>query len=526
MRLQYLLLCQMQDALQRLPSQQREAYEDALINAPSVVQTESNPLHFLRAEGGNTAAAAIRLCRYWQERKRAFGQRALLPILRVGGAPHGAGAAASSAPPADQQRQKLQFQPGDAFEAQDVPAIVQQQASGAVMLPLPDTTGCSVLFFDPSRISDALVERSDFRLRALFYTLHCLAQNPHSQTQGIVVIARLFMSMNSSTTGGARKSHPSLDTMHDILSALICHVLPLSGVKSLHLVACLNTTAASASASSRAAGAAGIGMMTMMDDTAATSMWIQRVLPMRQAQWETSFRHKPAVLHIAARSANLAGMLQAHGLVTASLPETLGGSWRQQQQYEQEQQQHEEVLQDSDDSANKKPAASSRKRPALSSSFVLSPALPDALHARMAASASSEEEGLGGAAAAFRQQQQQQQQQQIMAAAAAATGASAAPLCDESKDVLFHDTPTMRQLGLARLRGAMLSLPDEKRAAYFEAMVICPDLVQTESDPIRFLRYVICGFFVSKCELLRFLLSPFLGITSFVEIGCPSMCAS
>jgi hypothetical protein len=522
--LQYRLwLCQLQDELQRLPAPQRQAYEYALLQAPLVVQTESNPLQFFRAERGGhnnniAAQAARRLCHYWQDRQRTFGpQRAWLrPILRVGppagvaGVATVAASAASSGP--HEQQQQQQFYPGDAFEAQDVQAILQHQASGAVTMLPPDTTGCSVLLLDPSRMSSSDDDSSDVLIRwrrVLFYTLQCLAQNPHSQNEGIVLIARLHH-MNTSTTRSGERHPSSLDdSIHETLGDLIRNVFPLSGVKGLHLVACLDNTAAAAAA------------------VAASSTWIQQVLPLRQAQWETSFcPHQPPVLHIAANAAAasdssatnlLAGTrLQAHGLLIASLPETLlSGLWQLCSFYEDHHHHQQPGGDDSSSSSEKKmpaavTAAANRKRPASSqSSFAASQQHQPALRARMASSATEEGGGAAATASAAAAAFRGQQQPQVMAV----TGASAASIPpppptmptttpavllstnsrshDESNvDNLFQDTATMRQLGLARLREAMLFLPDDKRAAYLEAMAICPDLVQTESDPVRFLRYV------------------------------------
>ena len=62
-----------------------EAYLEALKNAPDVLKTEVNPLQFLRREAMNVAAAARRMCKYWNMRKEAFGDRFARPLLDVSG---------------------------------------------------------------------------------------------------------------------------------------------------------------------------------------------------------------------------------------------------------------------------------------------------------------------------------------------------------------------------------------------------------------------------------------------------------
>jgi hypothetical protein len=71
-------------ALQELPHEMRREYDDAIRDAPHIVQNESKFSDFLRVEGNDPVRAATRLARYWKERKKLFGDRWLLPLNQTG----------------------------------------------------------------------------------------------------------------------------------------------------------------------------------------------------------------------------------------------------------------------------------------------------------------------------------------------------------------------------------------------------------------------------------------------------------
>lgn len=75
------------DAIPRLPAEIKTAFEEALARCPSLVAYESDPARFLRREGFNGWAAALRLMEYWTTRKKMFDGKAFLPMtLATGGA--------------------------------------------------------------------------------------------------------------------------------------------------------------------------------------------------------------------------------------------------------------------------------------------------------------------------------------------------------------------------------------------------------------------------------------------------------
>lgn len=73
------------EAIQLLPQNEKEAYLEALNQAPYLIQKESNPLKFLRHENFNLWATSQRLVSYWKMRKEIFGPEAFLkPMHQTG----------------------------------------------------------------------------------------------------------------------------------------------------------------------------------------------------------------------------------------------------------------------------------------------------------------------------------------------------------------------------------------------------------------------------------------------------------
>jgi hypothetical protein len=62
----------------------RAAFTEALEQNRDLVERESDPIKFLRCENGKVEAAAERLVSYWEERKKAFQERFLLPLVITG----------------------------------------------------------------------------------------------------------------------------------------------------------------------------------------------------------------------------------------------------------------------------------------------------------------------------------------------------------------------------------------------------------------------------------------------------------
>jgi len=63
-----------------VPDSQKTAYLEALKRCPNLVESDSNAMRFLKRENCNPSDAAKRLISYWEDRKKAFGERAFLPL--------------------------------------------------------------------------------------------------------------------------------------------------------------------------------------------------------------------------------------------------------------------------------------------------------------------------------------------------------------------------------------------------------------------------------------------------------------
>ena len=73
------------DALETFEQEEKDAYMEAMSKVPYLVEIESPPIDFLRAENfNNYYAAAERCINYWELRLWLFGDRAWLPMTSTG----------------------------------------------------------------------------------------------------------------------------------------------------------------------------------------------------------------------------------------------------------------------------------------------------------------------------------------------------------------------------------------------------------------------------------------------------------
>mmetsp|Transcript_7803 Transcript_7803/g.21759 ORF Transcript_7803/g.21759 Transcript_7803/m.21759 type:complete len:468 (+) Transcript_7803:43-1446(+) len=149
-----------EDAIRLLSESDKSAYFEAKQEAPELIQTESNPLWFVKFEQGNTWSAAKRLATYWRERCNAFKERAMKPLNQTG---------------------------EGALTKRDVAAI----GSGYHAILPPDKNGRTVVFLDPSRHV-----RKDLRAlkRHMFYWAFLMMGNPRTFESGFVLILRIDQS--------------------------------------------------------------------------------------------------------------------------------------------------------------------------------------------------------------------------------------------------------------------------------------------------------------------------------------------
>jgi hypothetical protein len=75
----------LQEAIEEIPVEQKLDYLEALGRVPDLVENESSPVAFLRAQRFDSWAAASHLVAYWKQRKICFGEtRAFLPMTLQG----------------------------------------------------------------------------------------------------------------------------------------------------------------------------------------------------------------------------------------------------------------------------------------------------------------------------------------------------------------------------------------------------------------------------------------------------------
>ena len=151
---------------------------EALERVPQLVELESHPLTFLKAEGYYGWGAAERCVNYWELRRWLFGDRAFLPISSTG---HGA------------------------LVEDDIHLL----KSGFCCLLEDDEQGRGVVCFQvPSRTLDC--DRMAM-VRIIFYVLTVALERPQVQENGLVLVA----DTNVSTIIKSGKSQqPSKTTTH------------------------------------------------------------------------------------------------------------------------------------------------------------------------------------------------------------------------------------------------------------------------------------------------------------------------
>mmetsp|Transcript_88760 Transcript_88760/g.247022 ORF Transcript_88760/g.247022 Transcript_88760/m.247022 type:complete len:336 (-) Transcript_88760:305-1312(-) len=147
----------------KLPPELTETYFEAMEKVPHLVQQETDPLMFLRAEFFDVENAARRLAMHWKERKSLFGDdRAFLPMTM---APDGA----------------LGCSEADMRELQ----------LGFVCRVPDDEYGRPVIFLDRANSTKDPNYQRDCWLRVLWYMVQVVCLKPEYQKSGYVVIINL-----------------------------------------------------------------------------------------------------------------------------------------------------------------------------------------------------------------------------------------------------------------------------------------------------------------------------------------------
>jgi len=167
---------QMEEELHTIPSADKEAYTQALIRCPDLVETESKPVKFLRKHDFNVAASAKNLIDYWAWRVKLFEEKAYLPMTL-----HGA----------------LQ---------NDLDTL----STGFFQILPRDCHGRAVVYHE-KRLANPKIHHRHSLLRVVFYIYHVMSSSEESQKKGFVLISnagasrlrdvdRLYTKMASSLT--------------------------------------------------------------------------------------------------------------------------------------------------------------------------------------------------------------------------------------------------------------------------------------------------------------------------------------
>jgi hypothetical protein len=150
---------QLEQAVRNISEDEKASYLEAVRVAPHLVETESDPIRFLRVDNWDPSKAASRLCMYWKERTQIFGERAFLSLRDCSGS-----------------------------GALDEAAVKILEKGAAVQLP-DDAKGSPVFLSDPSRVEDGLEATGMVRLQVMFYVLDKIAEsNTMSQTRGVILL--------------------------------------------------------------------------------------------------------------------------------------------------------------------------------------------------------------------------------------------------------------------------------------------------------------------------------------------------
>ena len=179
---------QMEEALRKLPDEEKIAYSEALQSAPQEVWKECSFELFIRTEYIHPRAAAKRLARYWTLRFRTLGPK----------------------------RYDLLSQTGEASLRRPELALL---GTGFVTILPNDEHGCPVIWIDGARLPANRSRES--RDRCLFYMFSLLTENPMAQEAGAVLLYKM--------------DSPPFDTIDGTYLKDIARSLPLR-FKAVHVV--------------------------------------------------------------------------------------------------------------------------------------------------------------------------------------------------------------------------------------------------------------------------------------------------
>ena len=162
------ILHSLEDSIQKLPVEERVAYETVKRQAPDLIDKESPPLLFLKRHQFNTDQAALRLCTYWKLRFQAFSNNE-----------HHHYSFSSQGVPEELKSNGILplHQTGEGALNRSALALLSN-GYYAILPPTQDDPHRTLILVDYSRIvKDDLLAR----IQLEFYFHQCILQNPKSQ---------------------------------------------------------------------------------------------------------------------------------------------------------------------------------------------------------------------------------------------------------------------------------------------------------------------------------------------------------
>jgi len=156
------MLKELEEAIDKIDDSSKSVYMEAREKVPHLVETESDPMMFLRARNFDIVAAAKAIVGYWEFRKHFFEDRAFLPMDLTG---------------------------KGTMSEDDIEVL---KTGFARILPC-DSEGRPVVLFDKflSKKRSLHPHRNDCNRRCICYLLHILSQRIEAQTTGVVLMRRI-----------------------------------------------------------------------------------------------------------------------------------------------------------------------------------------------------------------------------------------------------------------------------------------------------------------------------------------------
>ena len=160
------VLHKLQSTLATIPDSDKRVLLDALKRVPELVQSESNPMLFLRDAHCNLHEVALRMSYYWEARMKIFGvERCFLPMTL------------------------------DGAMAGDVDTL----GKGIIFETFDDDHGRSVIFMDRIRCTKEVGDRETIA-RCIWYATHALCQSEAVQHRGSVWLINYRVSGTSAAS--------------------------------------------------------------------------------------------------------------------------------------------------------------------------------------------------------------------------------------------------------------------------------------------------------------------------------------